>query len=167
VQSGDYPEESIDDMIAMWDVLRNDAPMDDIPVESVSTTPEQLRAADARTRGFGRERWTLIARHRDSGTPVGYTELFLPLDDPVRVYQGATAVHKDHRGHAIGRWLKATTLRRVRVERPSTKFIRTFNADSNDPMLAVNNAMGFKPFTPACRWVIDRADAETWLEKRS
>ena len=83
------------------------------------------------------------------------------------MYQGATAVHKDHRGHAIGRWLKATTLQRVRAERPSTKYIRTFNADSNDPMLTINNAMGFKPFLAACRWVIDRADAETWLEKRS
>ena len=167
VPSGDYPEESLADMIAMWDVLRNDAPMDDIPVEPRSTTVEQLRADNERTRGFGRERWTLIARHRASGTPVGYTEMFLPLDDPVRVYQGATAVHKDHRGHAIGRWLKATTLQRVRAERPSTKYIRTFNADSNDPMLAINNAMGFKPFIPACRWVIDRPDAQTWLEKRA
>ncbi len=34
-------------------------------------------------------------------------------------------------------------------------------------MLAINNAMGFKPFIAACRWVIDRADAETWLEKRT
>ncbi|MEY2424587.1 MAG: hypothetical protein QOI61_159 [Actinomycetota bacterium] len=166
VPGPEYPDELVDDMLAVYDVLANDAPMDDLPIGERHGTPEQLQAQTARTIGFGRERWTLIARHRASGTPVGYTELFIPNDDPLRVYQGATAVDSAHRGYALGRWLKATTLQRVVAERPSTKYIRTFNADSNDPMLAINNAMGFKPLYPACRWVIDRADAETWLEKR-
>jgi mycothiol synthase len=167
VPGPDYPEELVDDMIAVYDVLSNDAPMDDIPVGERHGSPEQLRAQTARTIGFGRERWTLIARHRESGAPAGYTEMFIPNDDPIRAYQGATAVDAAHRGYALGRWLKATMFQRLRDERPSTKLIRTFNADSNDAMLAINYAMGFKPLHAAARWVIDRADAETWLEKRT
>ncbi len=166
VPGPEYPDEYVDDVIAVYDVLANDAPMDGIPLEERHATAEQLRAQAARTVGFGRERWTLLARHRASRAPVGYTEMFLPNDDPLRVYQGATAVHSAHRGHALGRWLKATTLQRLRAERPSTKYIRTFNADSNDPMLAINNAMGFKPLHVGTRWMIDRTDAQTWLEKR-
>jgi hypothetical protein len=34
-------------------------------------------------------------------------------------------------------------------------------------MLAINFAMGFKNLYAAARWMIERADAETWLEKRT
>jgi len=141
--------------------------MEDIPIEERHTTPDQLRAHCERARAFGREWWTLIARHRVTGEPVGYTEMFFPSEDRSLGSQGATAVGGAHRGHALGRWLKAAMLERVMRERPDITRIRTFNADSNDPMLAINFAMGFKGLHPACRWMIDRTDAETWLEKRA
>ncbi|MDP1793241.1 MAG: hypothetical protein Q8K63_03800, partial [Acidimicrobiales bacterium] len=141
--------------------------MENIPIGHRRTTPEQLRAQTARTRAFQREWWTLIVRHRPTGVPVGYTEVFFPRENPRLGSQGATAVSAAHRGHALGRWLKATMLERVMRERPDITHIRTFNADSNDPMLAINNAMGFRPHLAATRWIIERADAETWLEKRT
>lgn len=167
VPDSDMPEEWLADLAVVSDVLMNDAPMEDIPIEERHTTPEQLLAHRERTRAFGREWWTLVARHRATGEPVGYTEVFFPNEDPSLGSQGATAVSGAHRGHALGRWLKATMLDRVMNERPDITRIRTFNADSNDPMLAINFAMGFKPLHAACRWMIDRSDAETWLEKRT
>jgi mycothiol synthase len=44
---------------------------------------------------------------------------------------------------------------RIRRDLPAAKYIRTFNADSNEPMLAVNRAMGFVPFIAGVRWTID------------
>ncbi len=149
------------------DVLINDAPMEDMPIGERHTSREQIVAHGERARAFGREWWTLIARHRATGEPVGYTEMFLPAEAPTIGSQGATAVHEKHRGHALGRWLKAAMLERVQSERPEITTIRTFNADSNDPMLAINYAMGFKPLYAACRWAMERTDAETWLEKRT
>lgn len=166
VPDSDRPDAWLDDLCAVEDVLQNDAPMEDIPIEDRRTTPEQMRAKTERMRAMGRGWWTLVVRHRASGEPVGYTEMYFPAENPARGAQGATAVGAAHRGHALGRLLKATMLERVIRERPAITHIRTFNADSNDPMLAINSAMGFKPHIAAARWMIDRADAETWLEKR-
>ncbi|HUR77526.1 MAG TPA: GNAT family N-acetyltransferase [Acidimicrobiales bacterium] len=167
VPDNEYPDEWVADLMAVSDVLHNDAPMEDIPVGERQTTADQIRAQGARASAFGREYWTLIAKHRATGEPVGYTEMLFPSEDPKLASQGATAVSGKHRGYALGRWLKATMLERVMAERPEVACIRTFNADSNDPMLAINFAMGFKNLYPACRWLIERQDAETWLEKRT
>jgi GNAT superfamily N-acetyltransferase len=167
VPDSECPDEWLADLAVVTDVLQNDAPMDDIPIGERHTTPEQLRAHAERTRAFGRDWWTLIARHRATGEPVGYTEMFFPQENPKLGSQGATAVSAKHRGYALGRWLKATMLQRLLEEKPDITTIRTFNADSNDPMLAINFAMGFKNLYAAARWMIERADAETWLEKRT
>jgi mycothiol synthase len=163
----DCPEEWIADLCVVSDVLMNDAPMDDLPIEDRHTTPEQVRAFVAREHALGRDWWTLIARHRTTGEPVGYTEMFFPSENPKLGSQGATAVSAKHRGFALGRWLKATMLKRLMEDKPDITTVRTFNADSNDPMLAINFAMGFKNLHAAARWMIERADAETWLEKRT
>ncbi len=166
VPDSDRPDDWLDDLCAVEDVLANDAPMENIPIEERRTTHDQMRAKTERTRAFGREWWTLVARHKESGEPVGYTEMFFHPEDPTLGSQGATAVGAKHRGHALGRLLKATMLERVMRERPDIDHLRTFNADSNDPMLAINHAMGFTPHLAAARWMIDRAAAESWLEKR-
>ena len=49
----------------------------------------------------------------------------------------------------LGRWLKASTALRLMSERPDVRFIETWNAGANEPMLAINRAMGFRP---ACLW---------------
>lgn len=166
VPDSDCPEDWVADLCVVSDVLMNDAPMDDLPVGERQTTAEQVHAFVAREHALGRDWWTLIARHRATGDPVGYTEMFFPHENPKLGSQGATAVSGAHRGHALGRWLKATMLERLLREKPDITSIRTFNADSNDPMLAINFAMGFKNLHAGLRWKIDRADAETWLEKR-
>lgn len=167
VPDSDRPEDWLEDLCIVEDVLANDAPMENIPIEERRTTPEQMRAKTARTRAFGREWWTLIVRHKATREPVGYTEMFFHPENPAMGSQGATAVSAKHRGHALGRLLKATMLERVMRERPDIDHLRTFNADSNDPMLAINHAMGFKPHLAAARWMIERTAAESWLEKRT
>jgi hypothetical protein len=37
-------------------------------------------------------------------------------------------------------------------ERPSVKEIRTGNADSNDAMLGINRAMGYRPLMSTTTW---------------
>jgi GNAT superfamily N-acetyltransferase len=61
------------------------------------------------------------------------------------VWQGGTAVDPTHRNKGLGRWLKAAMLQRLLDERPEVANVDTWNAGSNEPMLAINVALGFRP----------------------
>ena len=52
-----------------------------------------------------------------------------------------------HRGHRLGWWLKATNLLgALEVYRDLTE-VMTYNAETNPWMLAINEAMGYRPAT--------------------
>jgi GNAT superfamily N-acetyltransferase len=154
------------DVIALRTVLLNTAPMDDVPLEDVVITEADVRADDDRATASDSVRWLAFARERATGKAVAYTEVFVSDARPRHISQGATAVDPTHRGHGLGRWLKAAMLERVIHERPQAEYVQTFNADSNEHMLAINHAMGFRPHKAAARWVLSADDAEAWLEKR-
>jgi mycothiol synthase len=50
-----------------------------------------------------------------------------------------------HRGHRLGRWLKAANLRRALEHQPALDVLQTYNAESNPYMLAINVDMGYRP----------------------
>jgi len=61
-------------------------------------------------------------------------------------------VHPDHRHRGLARWVKAAMLLRIRDERPATTALRTSNAWSNAPMLAINDALGFHTVSTRTEW---------------
>ena len=80
--------------------------------------------------------------------------------------QGGTAVLPAHRHQGLGRWIKAALLERVLREQPEVRFVRTDNADRNAAMLAINTAMGFKPYLTETQWQIETATARDYLDKK-
>lgn len=86
--------------------------------------------------------------------------------DPAVVWVGLTAVDPDHRGHALGKWLKATMTLRILDERPEASDIRTGNADSNDAMLGINRAMGYRPMLSIESWMATTDAVRHWLDAR-
>jgi GNAT superfamily N-acetyltransferase len=60
----------------------------------------------------------------------------------------------DYRGRGLGRRMKAEMVTRILRERPEVEVIRTGNANSNVPMLRINNEMGFKPYTEEAIWQV-------------
>jgi mycothiol synthase len=141
---GPCPEEHIESFCAL-NLVMNTAPRDGVETDDFSLTPEQLRDYEAIGRQRGYERWTLCARHDGSGEFAGFTELVLPGLWPEMAYQQNTGVWPKHRDRGLGRWLKATMALRLLAERPDVTRIQTGNADSNEAMLAINVAMGFRP----------------------
>ena len=60
------------------------------------------------------------------------------------LYQWDTLVLPEHRGHRLGMLVKAANLQAVHAAVPEARLVTTFNAAENGPMLAVNDALGFR-----------------------
>ena len=133
----------------------NDAPRGDLQVEDRRYTAQSIADMDAYAAARGDEAWTLVARPRAGGAYAGFTDLYWNAKNPHLAFQGDTAVLPAHRGHALGKWLKAAMLARLRSERPQVRRIRTGNADTNAAMLAINDALGFAVTRVGTAWQVE------------
>ena len=114
----------------------------------------------------GDEAWTLVARHVPTGELAGFHDVQWNPSNPAVVHVGATGVKPDHRGRALGKWLKADMTLRVLDERPGVMEIRTGNADSNDAMLGINRQMGYRPMIAHTVWEVTVEEAGRRLAGR-
>ncbi len=163
---GPYPEDRIAAIAKLHEVM-NTAPKDDLELEDMTRTPEQLRQIEASMRARDVERWTLYAEHQPTGAFAGYTEVFWSPHEPTILYQGDTGVFPEHRGHGLGRWLKAAMMEKVLAERPRVERVRTGNAASNGPMLAINYDMGFRHTKTWTIWQVETKTVREYLNRRS
>ena len=124
--------------------VMNDAPRSEGEPESTYTV-EELRAVEAAGTAAHQDWWNVGVRHDATGEIVGISEMYLPDSRPWVVFQGDTGVRADHRGHGLGAWMKAVNHLRLAEERPDVELAQTWNADSNEPMLRINRALGFAP----------------------
>jgi GNAT superfamily N-acetyltransferase len=161
-----YPDDLIDQVAEMYNVM-NTAPRDDLDMEDLQHTPEQLRQWESAGEAAGTTRWSLFARHDESARLAGFTEVYWNPAEPNTVYQGNTGVHPDHRGYAIGKWIKAVMIERIFDERRDVEDVRTGNADSNDAMLGINHALGFKPYIAHTQWQVPVERVRAYLEGSS
>ena len=140
---GPAPDGYLDKFVALTMVM-NTAPRDDLEMDDWVHTPERHREMEQRSIDRGTTWWTLVVRHDASDELVGYTELSFPTHVPDGAWQEATAVDPTHRDKGIGRWLKAQNCLRLLDEKPHVRYVDTWNAFSNAPMLGINIAMGFE-----------------------
>lgn len=162
---GRYPDEWLEQIAAVGNLL-NDAPRDDLDVEDFVNTPEHERQYEEMLAARGTERWALFVLHEDSGRLVGYSEVGWNPAQPDTVFQWGTAVDPAHRGHALGKWLKGAMLARILRDRPGVVDVRTGNADSNDAMLGINQALGFAPYRAYLTWQLRTERARAYLDAR-
>jgi GNAT superfamily N-acetyltransferase len=132
-----------------------------------SITEEEVRESEKVREAIGREAWTVVARRKSDGAWAGFHDVSYISSEPQTVWVGATGVRPEHRGFALGKWLKAAVTLRILDERPDVTEIRTGNADSNDAMLGINKQMGYRPFIAQTTWELSVDAAESWLRKRS
>jgi mycothiol synthase len=159
---GAYPEESIEEILQLFDIF-NTVPRGELQVEDFKLTEEQLRHGEQSRAKRGIERWSLYVRDNETGKIAGFTELLWNPHKPTFVHQGITAVWPQYRGKRLGRWLKASLLKKLLAERSNVTIVRTENADSNDAMLKINTELGFKPYLAEHVWQMPTETVKAYL----
>ena len=162
---GPCPDALLGAFVTLKGVM-NTAPLEAVQWDDERVTAEQWREIEANTAARGYELWQVCARHDDSGELAGYTELFWTAAWPEHAGQGDTGVWPKHRDRGLGRWLKAVNALRLLDERPEVEFIDTWNAGSNEAMLSINVAMGFRPLENWGWWQAGTDDVAAALHRR-
>ncbi|OFE14728.1 hypothetical protein BA895_08525 [Humibacillus sp. DSM 29435] len=137
------PDEWLADRAVLQQRMSTDAPADDLALEEEAWDAERLRATDDRTRRSGRRIVESVARHAPTGRLVAFTRVSVSGAEPTLAYQQDTLVLREHRGHALGLRVKAANARLLQEALPQVTAVRTWNSDSNGPMLAVNRRLGY------------------------
>jgi GNAT superfamily N-acetyltransferase len=151
VWHGPVPEQWLVPFADLYGVM-NTVPRGELQVEDTILTPKIIREGERFLFANGSRRVIACARHAASGALAGFTELVWNPKRATIVWQQNTGVAQAHRRKGLGRWLKAANMDAMLKTNPTARFVRTGNADSNAPMLAINRQMGFAPFIPVIAW---------------
>lgn len=138
---GPAPEELLPGLTGLFEAI-NDAPTDDIDVEPDSFPVERVRRYDAAMTQRRQHVYRILARHRRTGDWAGHTILCVDGTRPGYAVQEDTSVVGAHRGHRLGMLLKASMLLWLRDAEPDLTAIDTWNAVTNEHMIAINEALG-------------------------
>ena len=149
--AGPTPPELADEVAAVLNVM-NTAPREGLDVSDTRITPELLRQNDDAASAVGAQRRACYAVEEKSGKFVGLSDITVRPDLPDRVWVGDTAVDPAHRGQGLGKWLKAAITRHILDVLPGVRWVITWNAGSNEPMLAINHALGFRAVAVYTTW---------------
>ena len=150
---GVFPEHLRADAATFHHIMQT-APRDDLDVGDVMLDVDHIAELDRHLVEAGRTRWTAFVR-APTGACVGGTEVTFEPWEPTTVLQQNTGIDPAHRGLGLAKWAKAAMLQRIRVEHPEADRIRTDNAFSNAPMLAINEALGFTVVSTRTEWQAD------------
>jgi GNAT superfamily N-acetyltransferase len=145
------PDELMPAVVTMVSAI-NDAPTDDLDVEDEAFSAERLRAFEVAQEAYRRRRYQLVARHRSSGELAGHTVVAVEIEQPWYAHQLDTSVLRAHRGHRLGLLLKIGMLRWLAESEPQLRVLDTWNAASNDHMIAVNEVLGYEVVATAAAY---------------
>jgi GNAT superfamily N-acetyltransferase len=134
-----------DRLVASYAAARGamaDAPPGESTFQFPQWTVQSVRAAESVYRERKVGRW-VVAAVGPTGGVVGVTEVEIYPGQPELVVQQDTVVVPAHRGHGLGRSLKATMMRWLLVERPGIDRVVTNTAAENSHMIHVNDQLGY------------------------
>jgi len=146
------PEEFVADVARLDSRLVLDAPMGDLDVEPEKIDAARIRANEQMMRTRGRRPYHAGVRHDATGRLVAWTMINFDADVATHAWQQITIVDPEHRGHRLGLLVKIENLRHTLDHEPLVRHINTWNAAENIRMIAINEALGFRPVDGWVSW---------------
>jgi RimJ/RimL family protein N-acetyltransferase len=107
-------------------------------------TPESIREAERARVEAGTEQWVTVAIAEKTGEIAGVSVILNFQGKRTLGYVGETSVLAAHRGHGLGRAVKAARMQWIREHRPEVERILTTTDTTNTHMVAVNHALGYR-----------------------
>jgi mycothiol synthase len=137
------PDDLIDSYAAARPAIQ-DAPQGRTSYRETTWTPALIRETEREQVERDVEERVVVAIDTATGQVAGVTGI---LNYPHRreyCYVNETSVSAPHRGHGLGRAMKAAMTRWLREERPDIERILTTTAADNKYMINVNHALGYQ-----------------------
>ncbi|WP_235532499.1 MULTISPECIES: GNAT family N-acetyltransferase [unclassified Nocardioides] len=140
---GFTPDDELDKLAEMTAAI-NDAPTDDLEIEDEVFTGERVRNYEHAQLSSGGRLRRLMVRNRTTGELAGQSVVVVESERPWIGHQHDTSVVRAHRGHRLGLVLKSAMLLWLHEVEPQLATIDTWNAESNDYMISVNEQLGYR-----------------------
>ena len=148
--TGPVPEDFLDQAAALFAAL-NDAPHDPRTAPAVWDAQRVRERVNDLRPHYGLRTYAVAAVNED-GEPAAITEVAVDPADPGWGHQMLTGVTREHRGHRLGLLVKIAMVEWLRAAEPALERIQTWNAESNQYMIAVNEALGYTILGQPGRW---------------
>ena len=139
------PDAWLDDLAVLEQRMSTDAPMGDLALEEEDWDAERVRSELQWALDAGRRLVVVVARDLSVDRLVGFTQVQVSQDSPQVAFQQDTLVLTEARGNGLGLRMKARAALELMDELPGVTGVRTWNADDNAHMLAVNADLGYEP----------------------
>jgi GNAT superfamily N-acetyltransferase len=138
-----WPEAYLEDQCELYRRMSTDEPAGDGGKEEEVWDRARVVESDELLAARGVWKLAAVAEHIPSGRLVAVSELLVDPDVPAEAWQLETLVLPAHRGSRLGLAVKLANLDALAGAAPAVRRITTGNAAVNDPMIAVNDMMGF------------------------
>lgn len=145
---GSCPQKWVEQYANLLTLIVQEAPSGEFALENEFHDAERVRSDEQLLVDQGRTMQVVAAVSPD-GELAGHTQLVFSDTDSTNAYQWDTLVLAEHRGHGLGLALKARAMHESADLLAGRHQVHTFNAASNGPMIAVNEALGYRQV----RWV--------------
>lgn len=132
--------------------MSTDAPAADLVLDEEVWDAARVERHDERYLAGGRTVQVTAAEHIATGELCAFNELVIGMDPGAATHQEDTLVLSTHRGHRLGMLVKCAGLLSWREVAPESPLVITYNAEENRPMLAINEAIGFRPVAYVGAW---------------
>jgi GNAT superfamily N-acetyltransferase len=154
---GVTPDDLVDDQAQLMGQMSVDAPMGELDWEPEAWDAARIREQERLFAEQRRTRLVTAVRHVESGRLVAFTDIGVSQLQADPAYQWDTIVLDAHRGRRLGMLAKVANLRQLRREVPEARRVVSWNAESNTHMVAINDALGFRPVERLAEWVYEIA----------
>jgi RimJ/RimL family protein N-acetyltransferase len=155
--SGMAAEPDVDQLAAVIEAIA-DAPRPG-SMKAEQWDAARVRADEARSLALGLTVHSIAARHDQSGELAALTQVCIDPLLPGWAFQLLTVVARRHRGHRLGLLVKVAMHRLLVEQRLGVRRIMTTNEASNQPMIGINEQLGYRITDTFASWELPVADA--------